>query len=963
MLFGAALGCGSSSSAPAPSSSSTPLPQLLVQRRADGRVEDERGPVEGALVVLTHQPYRPRGNVVPPHTITDGDGRWSVVDLEPGHYIFTASAGDRGIAKGTLDVAAYGSVTAPSLSLVKSDAAASIVGTVRGADLAPVAGALVVATAYQPRTESQHWSFATKTDARGQYRLVADRNQLLTTVFVDGQVLRWRSDRPYGSAPRRDFHLEPAATIEGRVVDEHGQPRADIWVTATSATEQGFHGADHPHYDDPVTQTDARGRFELRVRGGRNHVAAWGPHARTAAPVMVARAVGGTGDPVELTAYSGVTLTGTAHPVGSSGRVGRISATAEPSGASLPARPWPEPDGSFVIAGVPPGNYALHGGAASLRVTVGTEDIEGLALPMRTEEQPASAHPVTIQLSPPGTYLTAIYEADNPRLVPSWRHSELDGQVTLESIPSGRYMLIATRVDGLLAMEEIETGPKTTAIAVEATPHITVRGSVHDDQGRPQAGVVVVVSTDGAPGRWHRDIPTQLTDARGRYQLHGLTPGTYTLRVSNHQGPLPWANVSQRERWRAMPLECTRKDTTLTRDLVVIRAPTTLRGTVRDASGKPRAGVRVGVRHNPMGIDPVYEERSSTYFATAATTLTDDAGRFVVTGLEPGLHSLRALDPLDGAAGELADIAAGSSVSVPLHAPSTISVRIPGLGPTRSLWAEVVGPSAWSGNVLVNDGRLELGRLQPGEYGVAVSGAAGQGATHITTTAGSSTTLSLGLRPWARVQGQLVSAVDSRPIEGVTVRLEPLDSGAPMRSELSSLTDESAKTDREGRFTMYRVVAGARQLRVESARTSRLLRSEMKVEVEAGATADLGAVKARPPRGASFTEVPTGLSIRNTTWGFLEFANEGLGPAPAGIPEHDKRLYVDGVEPGSLAHATGFQVGDQVLAIDGLRVADIGHTAVANLIEYGAGEGGHTYTIELDRRGAVMTLRLVVPAT
>lgn len=110
--------------------------------------------------------------------------------------------------------------------------------------------------------------------------------------------------------------------------------------------------------------------------------------------------------------------------------------------------------------------------------------------------------------------------------------SDSDGRFTFHSIPSDKDQLFPViDAEGYLIKDRfgqpLRPVGEITEVTYELQPGATVVGTVKDTEGRPLAGVTVMVGTDGFSSN-HKDTQTK-TNAAGDYRLPGVPVGSCLL--------------------------------------------------------------------------------------------------------------------------------------------------------------------------------------------------------------------------------------------------------------------------------------------------------------------------------------------------------------------------------------------------------------------------------------------------
>jgi hypothetical protein len=392
--------------------------------------------------------------------------------------------------------------------------------------------------------------------------------------------------RPGETRQGVDITLLPAAVITGRVVDEIGDPVADVQVMARR--RQTINGASRTTPVGVSMPTNDIGEFRLFGLAPGEYVVVASP-ARQFGPFDVNTGRTGfaptyyprTADPSAaqtLTLRGGETVAGVLIGL-LTARLARVSGTAldaerQPMrGGSVSAmvRDAPQmiatttpigPDGSFAFPGLPPGSYTLRGmipprmpgpmlqlpAASVATVAVDGQDLAGIVL------EPAQPVVVSGRVNIPAPALGSVSAGgigviatrlDPPDMsCPFAPPSPLRDDFSFE-IPAcpGRTALRVTAPGGLLLRSVQRSGTDVTTgfdvpdagvldgITIELTDEIArVAVTVRNGRGEPFPGAdVLVFSVDET--RWGAATPgfsiTGRTGAEGRYEGPPLLPGTY----------------------------------------------------------------------------------------------------------------------------------------------------------------------------------------------------------------------------------------------------------------------------------------------------------------------------------------------------------------------------------------------------------------------------------------------------
>jgi Carboxypeptidase regulatory-like domain len=446
------------------------------------------------------------------------------------------------------------------------------------------AGGAIVLDDRDFRTATDRIPSSAVTDAEGHFQMDGIRaGDYRVTLWRNGFVASNRRSHSYSSASLSVasgqnvtgllFSMLPAGVIQGKIVDEDGDPVLGATVSATS-TGQNFGNATTNdlgeyrigglaagHY---LVQADLVGIVTFEANSGRTVFApTFYPGAmesRQATKVEVH-----PGDEVNVSFNLISTRTfavrGTVSGV-------TLPPQAGSSVALVPLDPVQRPqpqtvilsNGTFEITGVLPGSYralvyALGNGGLRMfptRETVEVRaDVNGLQLTPETPSQ-----------------IRGRFRMDtNDRADPNWNQLNVqidpddhdgssnqviavvakDGSFAVEDVPAGNYHLIVTSNSNgetwrdFMMKEVLQNGKDVgdsgfslaggiTSLEILASAQgSSIEGKVVDDDGKPVAFIPVVCIPD-ASRRKRRELYQQIeTDQQGHFALRGLNPGEYQV--------------------------------------------------------------------------------------------------------------------------------------------------------------------------------------------------------------------------------------------------------------------------------------------------------------------------------------------------------------------------------------------------------------------------------------------------
>ncbi len=433
--------------------------------------------------------------------------------------------------------------------------------------------------------------FSAVTDAEGHFQIDhVHPGDYFVTLDRNGFVSTRRRSRSYSSpsfsvAAGQDvtgllFRMLPAGVIEGKILDEDGDPLPGAEVVAVAATNQNaVSGGQTNDLGEYRISGLPSGEYLVMAQSGQPPalISSKPEEPRVYAPTFYP----GTMDRRQATkiqvhvgdevgANFGLVLTRTFSVRGNvSGLRPQNGSQAGPAQVALEAIDNPMaqhfqgsllPNGTFQIAGILPGTYRTTITANSgdgwqvLRtgqtVEVNAADVDGLQLSPEPPSQIRGHFRMDTNggQSPDWTQLNFQLDPDDHDGSTNAAASKVakDGTFNLR-VPSGNYHVIVTTNSNGEAWRDfivkevvlngkdvgdsgfLIAGGLTSLEVVASAQGSSIEGNVVDEDGKPVADITVVCIPDSTR-RKRRDIYQQVqTDRQGHFALRGLNPGEYQV--------------------------------------------------------------------------------------------------------------------------------------------------------------------------------------------------------------------------------------------------------------------------------------------------------------------------------------------------------------------------------------------------------------------------------------------------
>ncbi|MFY2558817.1 carboxypeptidase regulatory-like domain-containing protein [Corallococcus terminator] len=489
----------------------------------------------------------------------------------------------------------------------------------------PLAGASVTAV-------SMHHTrfFDTSTDDQGRFRvgpLPRQSYQVLATK--EGWLASLEPDR-YGDDPREVTLYRPLV-LHGRVLSD-GAPVPGVEVRASRAGMN--EGAPVPR-----TKTDAEGRFALDLSTGKYALTVehGGRYAfarvelDSKPPPEVVLKLG------EALLVEGTVSNDARNPVEGA----RVKARFTRGGREA-LETVTEADGRYRLGPVEPGHWEFTIEARGhVDLTTGQEHELSAGLGprdftlKRTQTlsgrvvdgagQPISGVPLTLE--PMGVDGPLDYEPQELAF------SDRDGRFVMDATRAGSYEITARSDD--YVHETVVAKAPGREVTLTLSAGATVEGTLTDTRGLPLARFIVDVLPRDHDDDDERFLETEGTDDRGHFRRKGIYPGRY--RVVARQK----ASSVDRKAWADVELLAD----TVTKVELRLQEEHSLEGIAVDTAGRPVQGLTLRARSLVKDDGPKFIEMREDREQTPFGVLTDEEGRFVLRGLGPVDHALRATKP------------------------------------------------------------------------------------------------------------------------------------------------------------------------------------------------------------------------------------------------------------------------------------------------------------------------------
>ena len=488
-------------------------------------------------------------------------------------------------------------------------------------------------------------ALAGRTDTRGLLSISSEPTEVSGLQGFRVRASGYANERAtYSGYGRVTIAMIPESTISGTVlVAGTTTPLPGVRVFARGL--------------DSVT-TDAEGRFMIdRVPPGHFELVVGGTgwSSRSVTPVDVGLHINETN--IVLHADRGFTVEGRLVPA-----AGSLPANLELTGG--PSTVAVEPNGRFRLEGVPPGTYRLalenHDTAyASGELTVTDHDVKDFEIKLGSltsidvivayaDGTPVPRVDVAGQLEHDRSSSTFACTTDD------------DGRCQLTGLVAGELQHLRPHLAGVAPRNVVV--PATEPIRFTIRKLGSVTGTVTTAASAPLPFRIITCTS--TTDNWSKE--TVISDAKGRFQVGGLTPGTYAIDVfayDNHSFP---AYLTDMKKQPIGTVTATVTDGQLVTDVRIATTLVegTLAGVVTSSDGQPVPGALVTYAPENPNVT------LSGSFVGQHVVATDNRGRFEFAQVDASRpYELRAQGP-NGEQTQQKQVRAGTAVTLTIKEPA-----------------------------------------------------------------------------------------------------------------------------------------------------------------------------------------------------------------------------------------------------------------------------------------------------
>jgi RNA polymerase sigma factor (sigma-70 family) len=876
--------------------------------------------------------------------------RWSMTVAAGVYTVAVNAPGAR--ARSRLVTCAAGGVEDVTFALV--DGSATLRGSISDTGGGPIASATVWLLDQNQPDEP----YLSRSRGDGSYEITVEPGLYVALVVHPDYTIETRPITLGPAGVRENLTLLPGGSIEGTVIDDAGTPVAGAKVTTLPPPLQAT--SDSPlRWKLAATYgallpalSDAQGRFVLRglPPGSVRLVARTATHATTS-PTSLELTLAENKTGAAITVVHGHSISGFVVARGQSrGLAGvRVVAVREDAMIAMPSFVVTDATGYFELAGLAPAPYRIAAigddfapYVADASITLDDRDSRDMLIALdrgvvvRGSVAPGARATVKLTASP------VTSPAQLMRSVMTRAVVDDQGNFTFAAVAPGSYVVSATTFDrrGERSVAVGASAPAPLRIALEPRPAIA--GEVVDDQGTKLAGVLVHAERRRALDQFGALHSTVRTDERGVFQIVGVEPGDYHVQVFDDRGQRAWADDKKRpfrRRYVTVPESGAVRET-----LAITRGVATLNGVVVTPDQRPVADAWIELRARDTELAPP--------LFPSPPILTDAKGEFSVDRLTGTELVVEASGP-DGTQRAAVVATPGTRVKLELHPLSTVIGSVSHGGqPVDSFELSLRDPRTGERqHVRSAGGRFSLTAMV-GEHELEVTSSRGYAKRTITLDA-SQPKLDIALTAWGSLRGRVLGG-DGKP--WVNARLLVRESVEPTLEQ----------TDRDGNFSIDRVIAGTNELLIiHEAGPDQS--TEFHFELAVGEQLDAGTIDASARRittasasadlGLSFyvsVKPPTAAQI-------VAVANDARA-ASRGGSDPNAVLWIVAVTPNSPAARAGLRAGDRVVGV-GLWKINGGKSAVDQMMSLSTPwrSKGRPVRWAIVRDGRELTFEVLVP--